>query len=67
MTGVDKSSDAHGKLRKGDLILEVAQEAVENPSDFAAKMKTAAAAELPIVLLVSRGGVPYFYSLNPNA
>ena len=67
VTGVDKSSDAHGKLRKGDLILEVAQEAVENPSDFAAKMKTAAEAELPIVLLVSRGGVPYFYSLNPNA
>ena len=64
---VDNSADAYGKIRKGDVILEVALEPVLSPEDFAEKMLEAAKEDVPIMLLVSRGGVPIFYSVNPSA
>ena len=71
VTKVSVKSDASGKLRKGDIILEVAQEPVESPEDFTKKMKVAAKAaaehEEPIVILISRGGVPQFYSVKPTS
>ena len=67
VTKISTRSDASGKIRKGDIILEVGQEAVEDPEDFTKKMKAAAESEEPILMLVSRGGVPYFYSVKPVA
>lgn len=64
ITKVDVNSNASGKLRKGDVILEVAQEGVEGPEDFATKMKKAAEESEQIVLLVLRKGVPQFYSVK---
>lgn len=67
ITSIDKNSAAMGKLRKGDIILEVAQESVENPDLFAEKMEAATESDLPIIILVLRNGVPYFYTINPTA
>jgi serine protease Do len=67
ITSIDKNSTAMGKLRKGDIILEVAQESVENPDQFAEKMEAAAESDLPIIILVLRNGVPYFYTINLTA
>lgn len=67
VTKVEKKSNASGKLRKGDVILEVAQEEVSNPDDFATKMQAATETDIPIILLVLRGGVPYFYTINPTS
>jgi len=65
VTKVDKKSDAYGKLRKGDIIIEVAQEEITSPDDFADQMKQAAEGDDPIVILVLRGGVPVFYTIDP--
>jgi len=67
VTKVSLKSIAQGKLRKGDIIMEVAQEQVEDSEDFAKKMKAASEGEDAILLLVSRGGRPVFYSLEPDA
>lgn len=67
ITKVSLKSIAQGKLRKGDIIMEVAQEQVEDTEDFTKKMKAAAESEDAILLLVNRGGVPVFYSLEPEA
>lgn len=67
ITSIDKNSAAAGKLRKGDIVLEVAQESVENPDQFAEKMEAATESDLPIIILVLRNGVPYFYTINPTA
>ena len=67
VTKVSLKSIAQGKLRKGDIIMEVAQEQVEDTKDFAEKMKGAAESEDAILLLINRGGVAVFYSLEPEA
>ena len=54
-------------LRKGDIIMEVAQEQVEDIEDFTQKIKDAAESEDAILLLINRGGDPVFYSLEPEA
>lgn len=66
ITKIDVNSDASGKLRKGDVILEIAQESVESPEDFTEKMKKAAEESEQIVLLVLRKGVPQFYSVKSS-
>ena len=65
VTKVSGRSNAAGKIRKGDVIIEVNQEAVDGPSDFAEKMQEAAESGDPIVFMVSRGGVPTFYAIQP--
>ncbi|MCF6275230.1 MAG: Do family serine endopeptidase [Robiginitomaculum sp.] len=67
ITKVSLKSIAQGKLRKGDIIMEVAQEQVEDTEDFTKKMQAAADSEDAILILVNRGGVPIFYSLEPEA
>ncbi len=67
ITKVSLKSIAQGKLRKGDIIMEVAQEQVEDTEDFTKKMKAAAESEDAILILVNRGGGPRFYSLEPEA
>jgi len=67
VTKISLQSIAQGMLRKGDIIMEVAQEQVEGTADFASKMKIAAESEDAILLLINRGGVPVFYSLEPEA
>jgi len=67
VTKISLKSIAQGMLRKGDIIMEVAQEQVEDTADFTKKMSAAAESEEAILLLVNRGGVPVFYSLEPEA
>lgn len=62
---VSSKSDALGKIKNGDIILEVDQEPVMNPQEFREKVEAAAKSGDAVVLLVSRGGVPYFYSVKP--
>ncbi len=64
VTKISLKSIAQGMLRKGDIIMEVAQEQVGTPTDFAKKMEAAKQNEDAILLLVNRGGVPVFYSLE---
>jgi len=64
VTKVNGRSNAAGKIRKGDVIIEVNQEPVAGPKDYAEKMEEAAKSGDPIVLLVSRGGIPYFYAIE---
>lgn len=64
ITKVSEKSNASGKLRKGDVVLEVAQESVEGPEDFTEKMKKASEESEQIILLVLRKGVPQFYSIK---
>ncbi len=69
ITKVNVKSRATGKLRKGDILLEINQEAVKSPSDFVSKMKAArkkaSETDGSILILVQRGGVPVFYALEP--
>ena len=62
---ISAKSDALGKIKNGDIILEVDQEPVSDPEDFREKVKAAAKDGNPVVLLVSRGGLPYFYTVKP--
>jgi len=67
VTKIGRNSIAQGKLNKGDIIMEVAQEQVEDTDDFIAKMKTAKENEEAILLLIHRNSGPVFYSLEPDA
>jgi serine protease Do len=67
VTKIGLKSIAQGMLRKGDIIMEVAQEQVEDTADFAEKMKISLESDEPILLLVNRDGNPVFYSLDPEA
>ena len=67
---VNVKSRATGKLRKGDILVEINQQAVKSPKDFMAKMKAAKDKATKedggtILVLVLRGGVPVFYALEP--
>jgi len=68
VTKVDEDSEAYEKgLRPGDIIAEVAQQAVNQPGDVAERLKAAAdAGRKSILLLVRRGGQPRFVAINPN-
>ena len=65
--GVEEDSEAYEKgIREGDLIAEVAQEAVTQPADVVSRLKDAASAgRSSILLLVRRGGQPRFVAVNP--
>ena len=65
--GVDEESEAFEKgLRDGDVIAEVAQEAVSDPQDVVSRLKAAKdAGRTSILLLVRRGGQPRFVAINP--
>ncbi len=67
VTKIGLKSLAQGKLHKGDIIMEVAQEQVDDTADFIAKMKSAEENEDAILLLINRSGGPVFYSLEPEA
>ena len=64
---VNIKSDASGKLRKNDIIIEVGQEEIESPEDFAEKIKTATEGGDPVIVLVLRRGTPVFYSVKPTS
>ena len=68
VTKVDEESEAFEKgLRPGDIIAEVAQESVMQPSDVAERLKAAGdAGRNSILLLVRRAGQPRFVAINPN-
>ena len=63
---VDEETDAYEKgLRKGDLIAEVGQTAVETPEDVASAVKAAQdAGRKSVLLLVRRNGNPRFVALS---
>ncbi len=64
ITKISVKSIASGKLRKGDVLIQINQEYVANPKDFLEKMKQAKAENEPILVLVLRRGAPVFYSLG---
>ena len=61
---VDRNSRASGKILKGDIIEEVAFEAVKTPAEFEAAMTTALEDGEPVQLLINRGGNYIFYALT---
>lgn len=65
--GVDEESEAFEKgIRDGDVIAEVAQEAIDQPRDVVTRLKAAKdAGRTSILLLVRRGGQPRFVAINP--
>ncbi len=60
---VNVRSPASGKLRKGDILIEINQEPIEGMADFMDKMRAAQKTGDPILVLLLRGGSPVFYSL----
>ncbi|MBL4870049.1 MAG: Do family serine endopeptidase [Robiginitomaculum sp.] len=64
---VDLKSDASGKLRKNDIIIEVAQEDIADPEDFKMKIKAATEDGNLAILLVLRRGKPVFYSVKSSS
>ncbi len=65
--GVEEDSEAFEKgIRDGDVIAEVAQEAVSQPQEVVKRLKAAKdAGRSSILLLVRRGGQPRFVAVNP--
>ncbi len=68
ITEVDEASEAFDKgLRVGDVIAEVAQEAVSKPAEVLERLKAAKdAGRNSILMLVRRAGQPRFVAVNPN-
>ncbi len=66
VTDLDVNSDSYAKgMRKGDVIVEVGQEAVADAKDFQTRIDAAeAAGRNSILLLVRREGQPRFVALN---
>ena len=66
IVSVSEDSDAFEKgLRKGDIIAEVGQTAVENPKDVANAIHAAKdAGRKSVLFLVRRGGNPRFVALS---
>jgi len=67
VVNVKEDSEAFEKgMRPGDLIVEIAQEAVTSPADLVDRMKAASeAGRRSILLLVRREGQPRFVALSP--
>jgi len=67
VVNVKEDSEAYEKgMRAGDLIVEIAQEAVKSPSDLVDRFKAASeAGRRSILLLVRREGQPRFVALSP--
>ena len=61
---VERRSRASGKILKGDIIEEVAFEAVSTPAEFEEAMTKALEAGEPVTLLINRGGNYIIYALN---
>ena len=61
---VGKRTRASGKVMKGDIIEEVAFERVSTPAEFEEAMEKALAEDVPVQLLINRGGNYIFYALN---
>lgn len=61
---VERRSRASGKILKGDIIEEVAFEAVATPAEFEEAMTKALEAGEPVTLLINRGGNYIIYALN---
>ncbi len=68
VTAVDGASDAAGKgVAAGDVIVEMGQQPVQNPSDVLDRLKAAQdAGRTSILLLVRREGEGRFVALDPN-
>lgn len=68
ITDVDENSEAFEKgLRAGDVIAEVAQEAVTRPGEVVERLDAAKeAGRTSILMLVRRAGQPRFVAVNPN-
>ena len=64
---VDKRSEAAGKLLEGDIIEEIAFEAIDSPESFEEAVTAAREYNRPITILVNRGGNYLFYSLNVSS
>lgn len=67
ITRIKSSSGASGKLRVGDVVSQIEYKDVKNVEDFKAKTEEAAAAGLPIMVLVNRGGYPVIYSIRASS
>ncbi len=61
--GIDRGSNASGKLRIGDVIEQVELEDVEDVEDFTKKAEAAKEEGGPVMLLINRGGAYLFYSI----
>lgn len=61
---VAKRSRASGKILPGDIIEEVAFEAVKTPAEFEEVMQLAIDENEPVTLLINRGGNYIFYALT---
>lgn len=66
ITKINVGSDASGKLRKGDVVLEIDQTAVSTPKEFTEALTEASKDGTPVVILVLRGGNPYFYTVKAS-
>ena len=61
---VDKSSEASGKIQKGDIIEEVGFEPVASPKEFEEAMEAAKELDSPVTILINRRGNFIFYALT---
>jgi len=61
---VKSGSDAIGKITEGDIIEEVNFEPVETPKMFEEAVEIAQESDVPITILINRGGRYKFYALR---
>lgn len=64
VVAIAKRSRASGKILKGDIIEEVAFEAVKTPAEFENALEAALETGEPVTLLINRGGNYIFFALN---
>lgn len=64
---INKRSEAYGKLKKGDIVLEISHEPIGSPDAFVEQMEAASKDDVPIIILVTRGGRPIFHTLAPES
>ena len=64
---IDFDSDAAEKVRPGDIIVEVGQQAVFSPKDVVERVKELTKnSDKPVLLLLNRGGEMTFRSVRPK-
>ena len=61
---ISRRSRASGKILKGDIIEEVAFEAINTPEEFETAMEAGLESDDPITLLINRGGNYIIYALT---
>ncbi|GLQ19315.1 Do family serine endopeptidase [Algimonas porphyrae] len=64
VVSVARNSQASGKILTGDIIEEVAFEAVTSPREFQVAMEAALNEEETVTLLINRGGNYIFYAID---